>query len=414
MVIYRVKEGDTVAAIARNRGVLPVRLCDLNGIESDAPPVTGQALVIDGGGRCYYVREGDSLRAIAARHRIPLPSLMRLNPALMGGEEIYTGMTLTLENAEAPRDAVAVMGYAPSDTEGAALRPILPYLTSLALTGATLDGEGQLLTTEDADAVAEARRAGVVPILCVSPAMGLREERILEDLLPDVLADAVCTHVRRQGYGGVLIDMPLSLNAMHKEYTALLLRLRRSLGHGMAVLSAISPLAMPRDTHVLTALGRAASGLVLNGYDFASRYGTPSPEAPYDRVKEALAAIKACVRPKKLFLGLSTRAEDFPVRGGEGRVCAARDIPALAKRHDTQISYDPVGRVPYLAYHDGAGDRIVFFEDAESFYEKLSLCGDEGIGGIALFPAVDAAQPILSALSSVFSVIKAWGGRTRE
>lgn len=409
MVIYRVKEGDTVAAIARRQGVLPIRLCDLNGIDPDTPPVAGQALVIDGGGRCYYVREGDSLRDIAARHRIPLPSLMRMNPALMSGEELYTGMTLTLENAEAPRDAVTVLGYAPSDTEAAALRPILPYLTYLALTGATADGEGRLLTVEDADAVAEARRAGVVPILCVSPATGLREERILENLPTDTLADAVCTHVRRRGYGGVLVDMPLALNAMHRAYTALLLRLRRSLGHGMAVLGTISPLALPRDGRILASLGRAASGLVLCGYDFASRYGAPSPESPYDRVKEALGAIKGCVRPQKLLLGLSTRAEDFSVHGGEGRVYAARDIPELAKQNGGAIAYDPVGRVPYLAYRDTEGDRIVFFEDAESICEKLSLCGDEGIGGIALFPAVNTAQPILSALATTFSVIRPYG-----
>ena len=414
MVIYRAKDGDTVASIARRHSMLPNRLCELNGWEADSPPIPGQAFVIDNPCKSYYVKPEDTLRSIAARHRIPLSALKRMNPALRGGEEIYPGMTLTLENAECPRGAIAVLGYAAADTEEAELSPILPYLTYLAVVGAVLDEGGELLFPEDASVVAEARKAGVAPLLTVTPRTGLSEERLLRGALTekgrDALADAITAYVHARGYGGVLLEMPFACRSMHEPYNALMARLRRRLGHGMAVLSTVSPLAMPTDRDTLATLGRAASGLVLSAYDFATRYGTPAPEAPYDRVKEALSMPLGCVRPQKLFLGLSARGEDFSVGGGEGRVCSAAEAMALAAEHGGRISYDPIGRVPYLSYHKDGGDHILFFEDAESFYEKLSLAAEERLGGIALFPAVRASQPLLSVLSLMYSVIKPYGG----
>ena len=100
MVIYRAKDGDTVASIARRHSMLPNRLCELNGWEADSPPIPEQDFVIDNPCKSYYVKPEDTLRSIAARHHIPLSALKRMNPALRGGEEIYPGMTLTLENAE--------------------------------------------------------------------------------------------------------------------------------------------------------------------------------------------------------------------------------------------------------------------------------------------------------------------------
>lgn len=414
MVIYRAKDGDTVASIARKHSILPNRLCELNGIAAEHPLIPGQALVIDSPCKSYYVKAGDTLRGIAAHHRIPLSTLKRQNPALAGGEEIYPGMTLTLRNAETPRGAIAVLGYTAADTEPGALSRLLPYLTYLAVVGTVVDENGRLLSTDDATTVAEARKAGVAPLLTVAPQMGVFEDRLLHSVLSDegrdALADAITDHVRSRGYGGVLLEMPFACHTMHEPYNALVARLRRRLGHGMAVLSTLSPLAMPTERTTLATLGRAANGLVLSAYDFATRYGTPAPEAPYDRVKETLSAIDGWVRPQKLILGLSARAEDFPVGGGDGRVYATPDIEPLAREHGGRISYDPIGRVPYLSYHTDGGDRIVFFEDAESFYEKLSLVAEGGFGGVALFPAVGMAQPLLSVLSLMYSVVKPYGG----
>ena len=413
MVIYRAVDGDTIASIARKNGILPGRLCELNATEADLPPVPGQAFVIDNPTKSYYVKEGDTLRSIAAHHRISPSVLKQRNPALMGGEEIYPGMTLTIEEAECPRGAIAVLGYAAADTEPSALAPLLPYLTYLAIMGATVDESGRLFTVEDGVAVTEARRAGIMPLLAVTPQVGVSEDRLLRTVLTDegrdALADAILGHVRLRGYGGVLLEMPFACPKTHEPYNALIARLRRRLGHGTAVLSTVSPLAMPTDARVLATLGRAAGGLVLSAYDFATRYGTPAPEAPYDRVKAALTEIEGRVRPSKLLLGLSTRAEDFPVGGGEGKARATAEIGELARAHGGRIAYDPIGRVPYLSYRDEKGDRIVFFEDAQSFYEKLSLAAEEGIGGVALFPAVGAAQPLLSVLSLMYSIIKPYG-----
>jgi spore germination protein YaaH len=193
---------------------------------------------------------------------------------------------------------------------------------------------------------------------------------------------------------------------MRDAYRTLVMTLRRRLAHRTAVFCTLTPEGEEGQDGGLL---RAASGAVLSAYGFGGRYGTPAPEAPLDRVEEALTAMVGAGRPQKLMLGISTRAVDFPVGGGTAEVYPAADVTRRALEAGAPILTDGVGRVPYLAYRREGEERIAFFEDAESLYEKLTLCERLGVGGVALFPCVGVAQSLLSAIAEEYAIVRPYG-----
>lgn len=406
MDIYRVKEGDTLAGIARERGLLPTELGEANGLPADGVPAVGQALLLRTPQRTHLVREGETLTELARRYRTTVARLRQLNPALGGGSALYPGMSLTVASATPPLGSLSVLGFANAATPPEELTPVLPYLSYLAVLACRIGEEGELTPPEDGAILRAAREGGAVPLLVLSAAGedGLPgEERRTRAFLGEdrwqAMADALLPLLRTRGYGGILLDLPLPTD-LREVYLAFTVRLRHRLGHAAAVLATLPP-----EEEDLTRLGRAASCLLLETHAFASRFSAPAPAAPYDKVKEAAERAAAAVRPQKLLLGLSTRAEDFPVGDGIGRVLPHSAVASRTKEGG-RLAYDPVGRVPYLTYREEERDRILFFEDVESIREKLLLLDRLGLGGVALHPAVGVDPALLLLLAELFSIVK--------
>lgn len=405
MLIYRVKEGDTLTAVARTHGVLPTELAEANGLAPDAPITPGRALLIRTPREWHHVKEGDTLWQIAKRHRTTVARLHQLNPSLEGKNDIYPGMTLTVSSGTPPLGALSVLGFAHAETPPEELSYILPYLSYLAVLSCRLGEGGAILPPEDRGIIAAARGGGVIPLLVLS-AEGEDgregEERRTRALLSDerwqAIADALLPLLRTRGYGGILLDLP-ELPELREVYTAFAVRLRHRLGHTAAVLACLPAEGDPQG------LGRAANALLLETHAFGSRFSSPAPSAPYDKVKETVMRAARAVRPQKLLMGLSTRGEDFPVGGGYGRVLPPAEIAARIEAGG-RLGYDPVGRVPYLSYREGDSDRILFFEDLESVSEKLALLDREELGGVALYPAVGVDRSLLLLLAEMFSIVR--------
>lgn len=111
---YRIQPGDTMSSIAARNGV------SLAALERANPQVrnpnliyAGELLAIPGrsdgfqapprrpaGGGSYVVRAGDTMSAIAARHRISLGALERANPQMRNPNLIYVGQRLSLPGGD--------------------------------------------------------------------------------------------------------------------------------------------------------------------------------------------------------------------------------------------------------------------------------------------------------------------------
>ena len=402
MVIYRVREGDTLHGVARMHGVLPTRLAEDNGLSPDTAPTVGQALLIRSPDRVHRVEIGESVADIAARHRLSRARLHQLNSAL-GEAPPYPGMTLTLSSCEAPHGALLVLGYALAATPPEELKRYIPYLSYLAILSCRLSAVQGLMPPDDAALIALARRGGAAPLLTVQTT-GADLAALLEPARRETTVEALVTLLRGRGSEGVLLEVDGVEAAGEGDTLWLLGQLRRHLGHGATVLFSQPPSACPS-----RALGRAATALLMETHAFSGRFSSPEPATPYDKVKAAVEKAAASVRPSKLLMGISTRAEDFAVQGGGGRVLPYAEVAARATGKDTVCGFDPVGRIPYLSYREEDTDRILFYEDVGSLLEKLMLLEHCGLGGIALHPLVGTATPLLLLIAELFRIIKPHG-----
>lgn len=166
---HRVKQGESLASIARRYGVPTRQLAAMNGLAADAGLKRGRTLrlpermpaLVSGAtvaaaavasttepGRVHVVKRGDSLSAIAARNGVSERELMRIN-GLRNPNYIYEGQRLLLASGgdEVPAAVVAAAEPAPA-------APDAPDTTSVPDTVAVRESK-----EDEAAVVASAQRA---------------------------------------------------------------------------------------------------------------------------------------------------------------------------------------------------------------------------------------------------------------
>ena len=95
---HAVRDGQTLAAIARRYGVSVSALLAANGLSRDSTIRPGQELTVPERGT-VYLRSGDTLSRIARDHGVTVQELMRLN-RLRSADSVREGQRLILPGAE--------------------------------------------------------------------------------------------------------------------------------------------------------------------------------------------------------------------------------------------------------------------------------------------------------------------------
>jgi spore germination protein YaaH len=133
------------------------------------------------------------------------------------------------------------------------------------------------------------------------------------------------------------------------------------------------------------ALAQAADFLTLMAYDNSGRNGPPGPIAGYDWVRQALAYALRRVPPQKLLLGIALYGREWTT---SGRAIQARTLPypetkALLDQLSLTPRWDVKQRSPWFEYRTGSTTRSVWYENARSIQEKLTLLGQFRLRGFA-------------------------------
>ncbi len=419
MHLYRVVAGDTVPSLARKFSVSPILLREQNGLLPDEEVTEGQAIVVFPPAATHIVKEGETPKSVAARRHISLSRLLQYNPHLRRESELYPGQTLTVSLADPPKGTLTTVGFTAEGMEEE-IGALCPFLSFLVILGHGFSQEGELRAAPAEGVLRLARERYVTPLLGLSSASlgeGIEEgEKLLQLLSAEAarrrLQEELLHTVKREGYGGVYLDFSFIPESAKEEYTSFVMQLRRRLASlGGILLCAIearlpgeTPLSPGEDT---PSLGRAATATALGTHAFASRFSAPSPLTPLDKCKEAAKLASSCIRPEKLLLMLSPCGADFTVGDGTpGRHCRTEEALSLAKCRHSPIAFDPLAKCPYFTYCEDEARHIVFFEDAESLYEKLKLLERHRFLGVGLFPLLSCTPSMLLMLSGLFRIIK--------
>ena len=234
-----------------------------------------------------------------------------------------------------------------------------------------------------------------------------------ETVLPDPAARAKAVAViaaAAEGYGGVTIDFEgFRTEKLRESFVSFMQELRAALPADQT-LSVCVPPDVWYQGYDYRALGEVCDLVILMAHDYqwtsvpdymlgqvmGTSADTSSPAAPLPDIYRALASItdpETGVRDRsKVRLQISFGTAGFQV-DGEDRLLsdtiyhpAPDTIAQRLRQSDTVVTYDPVSRSPMARYTGDGGERyILWYEDARSVADKLTLARMFGIGGASVW-----------------------------
>ncbi|MGI5895943.1 MAG: LysM peptidoglycan-binding domain-containing protein [Oscillospiraceae bacterium] len=400
MILYVVKQGDTIYNIARRYGVSVQRIISDNGLARAQELVPGQALIILVPAATYTVRPGDTLASIAARYGTTVLALVQNNPTLVNSPFLVPGQTLALRFQYQKKREIALYGYAYPYIQQSVLLRALPFLTYLAIFSYGFTPDGELIGVDDQRLINRAYEFRTAPVMVLSSIAedgNFNSERasllFRNAALQDKVLDNVVEVMRQKGYLGLDIDFEFIAPADRAGFLDFLEKAAaRMHENGFFINTDLAPKvsAMQRgllyESHDYGAVGAISDTVLLMTYEWGYTYGPPMAVAPLNRVREVVEYAVTEIPAGKIFLGIPNYGYDWPLpfeRGATRAVSISNEYAVqLAARYGAEILYDDVAQAPNFSYFTRAGVKhAVWFEDVRSIRAKFDLMDEFGLLG---------------------------------
>lgn len=430
MVIYTVKEGDTLYKIAGRYGVDVQSLQDDNMLPDPNRLVIGQNVVIVKPQISYTVRAGDTTESIARRYGVGVRTLWRNNPILGGLDVVTPGQQLKIKLPPPTGGEVQTSGYAYPNIDRDVLRQTLPYLTYLSVFTYGYREDGTLIPIEDEEIIALARQYGVGPVLHLS---SLNEQgkfsvdqalRLLNDsAMQQRLIDSLLETLAQKEYVGVDVDFEYIGQQGADAYVAWMKRLKTVLTKkGYFLWVALAPkteadqVGTLYEGHKYRELGEVADRVLLMTYEWGYTYGPAMAVSPLPQVRRVLDYAVTEISRSRIFLGVPNYGYDWtlPYVAGESRAMSLSNTQAviLARDRGAQISYDDTAQAPFFQYQvrdaDGTVRRHeVWFQDARSVQSMLRLIPEYGLRGMSVWNIMRFFPQLYTVLNSEYQIATA-------
>ena len=431
MIIYTVRNGDTLFGIARQYGVEPQILARDNMLEAPEALTVGQTLVILQPRTVYTVREGDTLYGVAQRFGVSIGELWRNNPFLGGRTALQTGQVLTIVPEEKESDRVfSTNAYVYDTVNRELLRKMLPYLTYMTVFSYNVEEDGELIAPDDEELVELARQYGTAPIMLVASLneRGVFSGELARTILTDeavqsTMIEEIATALSQKRYAGVEIDFEYVPGELAEEYVAFIRRLQTRLSPaGYLTFVSLAPKTssgqpgLLYEGHDYRGMGEAADKTFLMTYEWGYAYGPPMAVSPLDKVEEVIEYGVSQIPPEKILMGVPNYGYDWSlpfVRGSRARSLGNVEALRLAAEKGAAIEYDSIAQAPNFRYFDRENgettEHIVWFEDARSVDAMLRLMNRFRLDGIGIWNGMRDFPQMWMVINQAGPIRKIWG-----
>lgn len=404
MVIYTVKQGDSLYSIAAQYGTTAERIAADNLLSDPKQLVVGQTLVIPEPLVSYRVRNGDTLFSIARQFGTTPNAIWRNNPILGGGNNIVPGMVLNIvPNETVYQRQIETGGYVYPNVTEEVLRRTLPYLTYITIFTYGIGEDGKLLDIEDERIIELARSYGVAPVMHLSTLneRGAFSSKIAARFfqnpqLQDTLIDDVERVLSEKRYEALDVDFEYVEGQYAEDYVAFVRRLHERLSPlGISVFVALAPKyradqeGLLYEGHDYRGMGEAADGVILMTYEWGYSRGEPQAVAPIDKVRRVVEYAVTEIPREKIFLGTPNYGYDWrlPFVAGQSvaRSLSNAEAVSLAWEKKAAIDFDSVAASPNYRYYDRVNGRpsehVVWFEDSRSAAATMDVVEEFNLRG---------------------------------
>ena len=424
MIIYTVKQGDTLEKIASENGVTAEQILNTNFPPNPDNLVVGQKLVILVPEVEYTVKEGDTLTSVAQKFDTTVIEILQKNPFIENAR-IYTGEKLVIEYKNGNnKKSIAINGYAYPNIDRQLLYRTLPYLTFLTVFTYGFTDEGILIEPDDTELIQIARNFGVAPVMLISTLTeqgtfsNLLAKTLLEDnTLQQILIENIITVMEQKGYVALDIDFEYLPVENRDNYIDFVSNLTRQLNdRGFISLVALAPKTSVNQpgllyqSHDYKGLGEAVNLALLMTYEWGYTYGPPMAVSPIDKVEEVVRFGVSQINPQKILMGIPLYGYDWSLPYMRGNTVAKSLSPQqaleIASENNVVIEYDEVSQAPYFYYTKDGKSHIVWFEDADSAVAKLNLTDKYNLVGASYWNITKDFPQNWLVLISLFKVVK--------
>ena len=402
MIIYTVKAGDTLSAIANQYGVNLKNLLADNGLSPNDSLVVGQAIAVQIPEILHQAKAGETLFSIARQYGTTVYQLLRNNYFLKGLPTINPGDTIVIRyQNQGEKGSFITNSYAYPYITEPLLREQLPYLSYFTPFTYGLSVSGKLLPLEDGELLRITSEYATLPLLHLSTLTeqgnfsNERASLIFNDPVKQTqLIDEIIATVQEKGFAGVDVDFEFIYPEERYDYITFLQNLRLRLNPlGYPLLSALAPKTSDTQRGVLyeghdyAGIGASANAVLLMTYEWGYTYGPPLAVAPIRNVRQVVDYALTRISRRKIFLGIPTYGYDWTLPYEPGNPGAPSISPVeavnLARRYGAEIQFDETAQSPWFRYTDDAGTlHEVWFEDARSIQAKLDLAREYDLLGI--------------------------------
>ncbi len=350
----------------------------------------------------YVVKEGDNVDAIAAAAGIPVETLIRDNQIdypyrLAVGQSLYIRGTVPWPY----KTTLTSTGYAYPFIESKVLGETLPYLTDINVFSYGFTEEGNLIypASDDAWMIEASRKMGVRPVMVLTPigADGRFNNNLVSALVrnPAVqqkLIWEIGRAMQERQFGGLDIDFEYVLAEDRENYAAfvrLTTQVMNLFGYPVSV--ALAPKTSADQRGLLyegidyRLLGEAANHVMLMTYEWGYSQGPPMAVAPLNMVRRVVEYAVSEIPAEKILLGIPNYGYDWPLPYERGttraRTINNKEAVQLAIDFGVEIRFDETAQSPYFRYWQYGIQHEVWFEDIRSIKGKFDLIQEFGLLG---------------------------------
>lgn len=375
----------------------------------------------------YVVKPGDNVDAIALENNISVNELIYDNQieypyALAVGQALYIRETAP----EAGR-SITVNGYAYPFINENILEETLPYLTYLSIFSYGFTAEGALIPPliDPQFMIDASNENNTSPILTLTPLdesgrfnNNLISSVVRNDDIQLILIDAILAELNSKGYTGVDVDFEYILSEDRDYFTTFVARMTNILNEsGYTVSVALAPKTSADQKGLLyegkdyAGLGAAANSVLLMTYEWGYTYSVPMAVAPINKVRQVIEYAITEIPSAKIDMGIPNYGYDWPLPYEKG-VTRARTIGNIeavniAVRYGAVIQYDEIAQTPYFNYTDEQQtEHEVWFEDVRSMQAKFRLISEYNLRGAGYWQIMRLFRANWLLLSDTYRIIK--------
>ncbi len=277
----------------------------------------------------------------------------------------------------------------------ASLKAHADQLTHLAPDWLSLeDGEGEVKLTQSEEVLELAKEKGLalVPLLRNLDDKDVWQPEAVETLLngpvanQDRLAANLVAALQEIGAAGVLIDWQDIDPAYRGALTTFLTRIATALhAHSLELWLSV-PARRQLSLLDLEPLVAHVDRFVANLYDENAEVNPPGPVASQTFFNGWLnTLVKGYGSPSQWVIGIGAYGYDWGEGDAEATSISFEDVMARAGRSaQTELAFDPTTQNPHFDYTDQATAHHIWFLDAVTFLNQLTVSRASQVGGIAI------------------------------